>query len=245
MWQIAGASIPGSDHTMPGKPGWKNNQDALLFYEEEDVIFGIVSDGCGSGKFSEVGAQIGVRILGKLINDSLSRSKKIDFDCIRMKLLGQISVLASSMGNSFSEIINDYFLFSLVGFVITPDVTTVFYCGDGMYVINGSVTKLGPFPKNAPPYVTYSLTGNQNPTIETVTFETKDVNSLAVGTDGTDFVPELLGELSGWLKTDVLFKNPDVLRRRLALINLEKIEEGMLTSGPLKDDTTLIIARKL
>lgn len=245
MWQITGASIPGSDHTMPGKPGWKNNQDALLLYEDEDVIFGIVSDGCGSGKFSEVGAQIGVRILGKLINESLSRSKKIDFDRIRMKLLGQISVLATSMGDSFSEIINDFFLFSLVGFVVTQEIVTIFYCGDGMYAINGNVTKLGPFPKNAPPYVSYSLAGDQNPIIETVTFETENVDSLAVGTDGTDFVPKLEEELSVWLKTDVLFKNPDVLRRRLALMNLEKIEDGVLTSGPFKDDTTLIIARKL
>lgn len=244
MWQIAGASIAGSDHTMPGKPGYKNNQDAYYIYSSDRITIGIVADGCGSGVSSEVGSQIGVRLLGEIIRTTLDRGSMLDWDRIRMALLGQISVLASAMGESLSTTVGDYFLFSVVGYVITPTETHIYYCGDGIYVVDGVVTQIGPFPDNAPPYVSYGLLGELGSILHTVSLSTDSITSIAVGTDGTDCIRELDSTLESWTSTDAVFSNPDVLRRRLAMMNLEKIQNGILIPGPLKDDTTLVIARK-
>jgi hypothetical protein len=244
MWQIAGASIAGSDHTMPGKPGYKNNQDAHYIYSSDRMTIGIVADGCGSGISSEVGSKIGVRLLGEIIRDMLDRGSMLDWDRIRMTLLAQISVLASAMGRSLSTTVGDYFLFSLVGYIITQTETHICHCGDGIYVVDGVVTQLGPYPNNAPPYLSYGLLGDASSILHTISLPTDSITSIAVGTDGTDCIRELESTLAHWTSTDAVFSNPDVLRRRLAMMNLEKIQNGILIPGPLKDDITLVIARK-
>ncbi len=55
------------------------------------------------------------------------------------------------------KLLHDYFLFTLVGFVVTAEHTITFSIGDGIVAINGDIWQLGPFPNNAPPYVTYAL----------------------------------------------------------------------------------------
>lgn len=252
MWKLTGASIPGSDHTMPGKPGWKNNQDAYYLHEDDRMTIGIVADGCGSGNKSEVGAQIGVRLLGELIRESADRSLSASRDTItewerlRILLLGQLSVLAQAMkGRSFTGIVGDYFLFSILGFIILPKITAIFHCGDGTFVIDEKMTKIGPFVDNAPPYVSYGLLGYEAHPLQVTTFPTDSVTSIAVSTDGVDYIPNFEQVLTGWTGTDALYSNPDLLRRKLALMNLEKVHDGILAPGPLKDDTTLIIARNL
>jgi Protein phosphatase 2C len=244
MWQIAGASIPGSDHTMPGKPLWKNNQDSFYIYQDIQSTISIVSDGCGSGKSSEVGSQIGVRVLGEILRDIQSRGMIPNWERIRIELLSQISVLAGSMGVSLSEIIGDFFLFSLLGVFVTETEVTVFHCGDGFYGVNGAYTSIGPFSNNAPPYLSYGLLGEIVPKFDIINFPASEVHTIVLGTDGTDYIPEFGDKLSEWFRTDAIFSNPDSLRRRLALLNLEKIEGGMLKPGPLKDDTTLILLRR-
>lgn len=243
-FEIAKASIPGSDHTMPGKPLKKNNQDACFTYQDARFTIAIVSDGCGSGVSSEVGSQIGVRILGEILRQALTRNVVLSWERIRIELLSQISVMARAMGQSLSAVIGDFFLFSLVGVLVTDTETTVFYCGDGLYGVNGDNVYIGPFPNNAPPYLSYGLLGEIVPRFETVVYPISAVETIVLGTDGVDYIPELEVKLSEWLQTDAVFSNPDVLRRRLALLNLEKIEEGILKPGPLKDDTTLILLRK-
>lgn len=249
MFRITAGSIPGSDHTMPGKPGWKNNQDAYYLYTSEDFTIGIVADGCGSGERSEVGASLGVKLLGAMLTSSLARSLSFgnefnNWNRLRMELLGQISVLARSMGESFSSIIGQYFLFSLLGFVVTDNVTTVFHAGDGSYMLNGRVTRLGPFPNNAPPYLLYSLLGDNDVDFQTITFPTQTVETIAVMTDGIDYISNVETVLTEWLDSDAVFSNPDLLRRKLTVMNCEKIHSGMLIPGPLKDDTTVVLARK-
>lgn len=250
LFQTAGASVPGSDHTQVGKPFWKNDQDAYFLCQEEFFTIGIVADGCGSGESSEVGAKIGVRLLAKEIADSLIRELPlfepvIPWCLISCRLDAWIANLAEAMGGRIAKTVEEFFLFSFVGFVITPTKTTVFHCGDGSYAVNGQVTNLGPFPNNAPPYFAYR-TLRMNPGLEigTVEFATEDVESVAVATDGTDYFADYPETLRGWLSTDAVFQNPDALRRRLAVMNRERIMNGLLIPGPLKDDTTLAIARR-
>ena len=242
-WQLAGGSIPGSDHTMPGKPLWKNNQDAFLIHQDAHATIAIVSDGCGSGSSSEVGAQIGVRLLAEILKDLAQRGISPNWECIRMELLSQISVMARAMGVSFSGVVGEYFLFSLLGVYITQDRAWLFSCGDGMYAIDGMIRKLGPFPDNAPPYLSYGLLGESAPPFLITEHDPSTIQTIALGTDGTDYIADLDKTLAEWAETDALFRNPDGLRRQLAIMNLEKIDKGILRPGPLKDDTTVILLR--
>jgi hypothetical protein len=248
MWKITAGSIPGSDHTMPGKPAWKNNQDAFFTHADEICTIGIVADGCGSGKASEVGANIGVKLFGESLKKEVPRAvvsgKPVNFGKLKSIVLGHISVLAQAMSESFSSAINDHFLFSVVGFVAYGNTVTVFYCGDGTYAINDTFVKLGPFPNNMPPYLAYDLFTETPTEITTVSYLARDVSSIMLGTDGTDFIPNFKERTASFLAEDIMFKNPDVLRRRLALLNHEKIHDGILTPGILRDDTTIVLARK-
>lgn len=67
-FSIASASVIGSEHARFNL----NNQDSLLVTESEDYLMGIVSDGCGSSHYSEVGSNLMVRLSSKLIPQSLN-----------------------------------------------------------------------------------------------------------------------------------------------------------------------------
>lgn len=243
MFSVVAASIPGSDHTLPGKPLWKNNQDSFYCSSDDEVTIAIVSDGCGSGASSEVGAKIAVAILGTLIRSCVLRGSLLSFERIRVQLLGSLSVLASSMGESFSKIVNDYFLFSLLGVVITKKKTYIFSCGDGMYRINDEEVVLGPFPNNAPPYIAYGLLGELAPSFLVTTYDTDCIKSVVLATDGFSYLKEHSSCFASWVKDDALFENKDALRRRISRINLERVSDGLLIPGPLKDDFTVVLLR--
>lgn len=255
--EITQASIPGSDHTLPGKPAWKNNQDASFTKNVPGCTIGIVADGCGSGAQSEVGSNLGVRIFGEVLfryivesNEDKGIPAKMREDTLeraRMKILGNITVLAEALSGKIGDVVETYFLFSIVGFVILQEKTYVFACGDGSYIVNGQETKLGPFPGNEPPYPCYALLGRPERSLfSLVEFETAQISDIAVATDGVDYFPGSFYE--GYHKMvaeERVFSNPDFLRRSLAIINKERVEEKMLIPGPLKDDTTIVIARNV
>lgn len=251
--QIAGVSIPGSDHTMPGQPTWKNCQDAHFFATKGDISVGLIADGCGSGPFSEVGAQLGVKVLGERLlalavrNTSQGHDSFARWPELRSHMLGTISVLAAQMGESPSEAVMDYFLFSFVGFLILPERTYVFHCGDGTYAVNGEVTKLGPFEKNEPPYLAYGIADSDDARSRIIVteFATNEITSLFVASDGIDYYPDFSAvTIATWVSQNAVFINSDILRRRLAVLNCEKIFNGRLVGGPLKDDTSVVLARR-
>lgn len=278
-FQIAGGSVPGIEHTKPGKPGWTNNHDAFHWRQTDNCLVAVVCDGCGSGAHSEVGSKISARLLTQVIAlaaekyvDQVMRQPdaKIGIDWERAKtlVLSHISVLAAAMGESFSQTINDYFLFTMVGVVITPWNTFLFSVGDGVFVINGEVVELGPFPNNAPPYLAYNLTGSTltdtQPDLLRITVNreipTSELRSLLLGCDGVlDLIAaadkklphreDVVGGVDRFWLDDHYFTNADAVRRRLALINKEGAEavagsKPRVIGGLLSDDTTLVVIRR-
>ena len=275
---IAGGSVPGTEHTKPGKPGWTNNHDAFHWRETDNCLVAVVSDGCGSGAHNEVGAKIAVRLLTQVLAEAGEKyvervmaepEKKTEIDWERAKalVLSHITVLASAMGGSFSQTINDHFLFTIVGALITPWSTFLFSMGDGVFVVNGGVVCLGPFPYNAPPYLAYNLTGStlagSEPELLKIrvnrVIPTKDIESLLLGCDGVlDLIAaadkklpqrdEFVCDISQFWTDDQYFANDDAVRRRLAIINKEGAEivsgnKARITGGLLSDDTTLVVIR--
>ncbi|MBX7221744.1 MAG: protein phosphatase 2C domain-containing protein [Blastocatellia bacterium] len=276
MFESASGTIIGFSHLQAGK----NNQDAFFLISENRFTVAVACDGCSSGVHSEVGAALGARLVATQVERTLLRQfngtgKKpiqltVDIlERIRLDVLAEVRVLVNAMGGSFSQTVSDYFLFTVVGVVVTPALTTIFSLGDGFVSINGDVESLGPFPGNAPPYLGYGLTGSSleetNP--DGLKFRivrqlpTEVVKSVVIGTDGVADLLQLaekqlpgktepVGPVSQFWEEDRYFENPDALRRRLAQINTEfrrpdwENRRMERQAGLLQDDTTLVVLRR-
>jgi hypothetical protein len=255
---IAGGSVTGRAHVAAGR----NNQDAFCWASDADGLVAVVCDGCSSGPHSEVGAQVGSRLLAQAATRLLRSSLDVAdlLEQIRQDVLASLRVLARDMSvdvASFSRRVADHFLFTIVGVVITARGATTFSLGDGLVVINGERTQLGPFPNNEPPYLGYALlpgTLNRGAS-EDLSFKVhrsmapNEVQSLVLGTDGAVELEavaerpiqgreEVVGPLSQFWRDDRFFRNPDMVRRRLAVLN--RAPRG----GLLSDDTTLVVIRR-
>ncbi|MCC6934203.1 MAG: protein phosphatase 2C domain-containing protein [Candidatus Yanofskybacteria bacterium] len=270
-WELAYGSVTGREHVH----GLRNNQDAFAVEQSPYGIVAIVCDGCSSGAHSEVGAQLGARLICAELVDALpgclSPSISGLLERARMNVLAQLRCLANGMGGSFSQAINDYFLFTVQAFIVTDLLTYVVGIGDGVFAINGEVTTLGPFAGNAPPYLGYALTGStlidQDPRqlafTEHAVVLTRAVHSVLIGTDGVaDLVSvadhplpgrgDTVGPLSQFWENDRFFTgNPFLVGRRLNQINPAqpavrvRMDGGIdRHEGLLPDDTTLVVVRR-
>ncbi|MEI6331512.1 MAG: protein phosphatase 2C domain-containing protein [Pseudanabaena sp.] len=246
-------SIIGRNHVLAGK----NNQDAYGIVANEKFIIAVVCDGCGSGKHSEVGAKLGARLviaeISNLLNQEVNQDSQIStaefWDLIKLSLLQKLKDFVA-LANGDMEFVNDYLLFTIVGFAITPSETVTFSMGDGAIAINGKLNQIPAYPNNAPPYLAYGL---YKP--EAISFKIRDrlptseLESLLIATDGIDDLVKVEDINQFWLE-DRYFKNPDAVRRKLAMLNREETKpdwnkrEIVKRSGVLSDDTTLIVIRK-
>lgn len=277
LFEIANGTITGKLHTRRGQ----NNQDAFYAISDSEAIVALVCDGCGAEKNSEVGAKLGAHLLAESIrrHTEIFSHRQISlvkanapypfWERVLEDVLAQIRVLANAMGQSLSSVIYDYFLFTMVGALVTKAGTVVFSLGDGVAYANGEFRQFGPFPDNEPPYLGYGITGSslteKDPELLKVKIHwlipTEQVNSILIGTDGViDLIKaarqnlpgkeELVGSIDQFWQEDRYFTNSDMVRRRLSLVNRDYVKplwkERKLyrESGLLPDDTTLIVVRR-
>ena len=246
--QIAGGSVIGRDHVRLGR----NNQDAFCWSSTPEATVAIVADGCGSGRYSEVGAQLGARLLVQAIR---ARAAAFDEDAAeavleraRQDVLMPLGVLVEGMGGSVSQVVSDYWLFTSLGFVVTPRSFVVFGVGDGVIAVNGRA-QVFTAPNNAPAYLGYGLAASAFRE-DALRFQVHErgsreaLTSLLVGTDGAGDLaaarPEALAEL--W-EQDRYYANPYNVGRRLNQLS----RAASPSAGPppvvLPDDTTLVVLR--
>lgn len=257
--QMAAASIPGTRHTMPGSPFWKNNQDGYATMSSSEYSIGVVCDGCSGGAHSEIGAVIASQILVRRISwyaELGVRPSGIPWRLIKTYLTERLRDLVWEFPAA-DGLMADYFLFTIIGFIITPQEVCIFHVGDGVFAINDTVVEIGPFADNSPPYLMYAITGSSvtdgHPELldfQICIHSSALVDTVLVGSDGVEDLIAFESKESGpegrglerLLDTRML-EHPDRLRRHLAIINKERVVDGRITTGPLRDDTTLIIAR--
>ena len=286
---VSGGSVPGSDHTAPLRRS--NCQDAFGVLQSDDIVVAVVADGNGSEPNSEVGAKLGASLMLNMLSTHLTRCvgrflegmNASDAACLfrqairraEQDMLSQIRVLANALvpsGGSFSETVKQNFLFTLLGAIVTKDWSGVFYVGDGVYALNGEVTRLGPFTENKPPYPAYQLFSTEDydsdsPLVRAnlgIVVPTEDVDSILIGTDGVEHLiaaeesklsgrSDAVGPLSQFWENSQFVENSDAIRRRLALITKEsnsatlgKGGVALLNTEPglLKDDTTIVVFQR-
>ena len=260
-------------------PSHKTDENTGAFPKHSLGLIAIVCDGCGSCDSSEVGAKLGAQWVMNAVAKRLQEQGDITdhqfWQGVQKDVLGQMRSLTTSLQRSTSnatadwEIIQAYLLFTIMGAVITPETTVVFGLGDGVFAINDDVTSIGPFANNAPPYLAYGLMpeGFTQFSADDLQFTihcqlpTAEVRSLLIGSDGVDDLRAIanqllpnkakpIGDLSQFWQDDRYFKNPDMIRRRLALLNREQTkpdwsnQQLTKTGGLLPDDTTLVVMRR-
>ncbi len=258
QFQCATGSIIGRNHVLVSK----NNQDAYRIMLREQFIVAIVCDGCSAGMHSEVGAKMGVRMISEEIGDLLDRGLTISepefWNRLKHNLLQKLQdFIAIANGHTdlsqstTMEFVNDYLLFTSVVALITPSETVTFSIGDGAIAINGKFTEIPPYADNAPPYLAYGI---YKP--EAINFEIRDriptseLESLLIATDGISDLVQV-EDINQFWQEERYFKNPDAIRRKLAMLNREETKpdwnkrELIKRSGVLSDDTSLVVIRRI
>lgn len=268
QFEIAGGSVPGRSHLLAGKC----NQDAFHWAVEERSLVAVVCDGCGSGAESEVGAAIGARLMVAEVGRAIALGGDLDsfdlWDGVRRSVLARLSDLVAAMGEKRSVLVSELFLFTVVGLAVSADRAVIFAAGDGLFALGGEVVRLGPFPRNEPPYLGYGLLdedplGPSTPRLVVHrSLPASALGTVLLGTDGAAdlldleerLVPggegEVVGPLRRFWEEPRHFTNRDAVRRRLARINREITRpvwgERRLAKEPglLEDDTTIVVVRR-
>ena len=246
-FEIAGASVTGTTHLKRNM----NNQDHFLWIQTSHYLIAIVSDGCGSTKYSEVGSKLLSNITANYLAKYLDRSRGVEGEKLfrseqwwrelRQDVLTRIRMISQEMGENWWEILKDHFLATLLGVVIREDSSCIFSCGDGIFALNGDIQQIGPFEGNKPPYLVYGLTGseitNQNSSLldfqQQLIFPTAELQTLMLGTDGVEDLvklsdqpfpakEKLIGNIDQFWSEDIYFTNPNWMKNVLTTINTEK-----------------------
>jgi hypothetical protein len=277
-FQYSWGSVTGTSHYRLRK----NGQDALSTLQLPDLFVGFVTDGCGDpidSPYSEVGARIGARMAVKTVSEHARKllpyhtaylSTPQFWARIQEAMLSQLKILALTMGENLSEVISKHFLFTMIGTVITPEMSVFVSLGDGFIIINGDVHTIGPFPGNMPVYLAYNLIPTkltlENPDALNFTVQrpirTSELNSFLIGCDGIEDLiqaadqpipgkEELVGPISQFWENQLYFTNPFAASHRLKLLAEDKRiinwEEKFVDvrKGLLSDDTTFIAGAKI
>jgi len=280
-FRVYGGSTPGFHHFVNGQ----NNQDAYTIIKTPNIIIGIVCDGCGGTPYAEVGARIGSNIIPQTILEKyLMKEKYLMEECregpiwtanqnqnfwleVRSSVLFKMEdIITRYFLGDISNVVFDYFLFTFVGFAITQETTCIFSLGDGIYSLNGEMTRIGPFQQNAPPYIGHQflkkgLGYNRGIFIEKV-IDTNFVKNIMVGTDGClDLIKaqdknlpgkseKLVGPISQFWEEPKFINNSESVNRRLTMIGrvTQTIDWDAKLANKSKalldDDTTLVIVRR-
>jgi len=232
----------------------------------KEVVVGVCSDGCGTGEHTEVGAQLGVNIATDVISSEHLINDEVDWSHIKDEIVRKIDTIALSSwsdDNDYTKLIIEYFFFTIIGFVMTPDFTTFFRAGDGVLVVNGENVPIKTPEGNRPEYLGYNLLNSSiRPEIEVmIRLPTSEIDSFLLGSDGLKdiqaaegkLIPkkpkpgrppsdELVGPLSQFWTDDSYFQDPHAVRRRLISFNGGLYADA--NTGIARDDSSLIVCRR-
>ncbi len=260
QFSIALGSAPGYRHWK----GYRNNQDAAFVAERAEGLAAVVCDGCSAGSHSEVGAQLMCRFLAERALDLLSGNAlspswdltlvadRADFlVTLRRAALAFMRQTLGHLGGDTVRNTQDLMLFTVVGAILTDEVSFVFTLGDGIYSVNGHYRAID--EQDRPSYLAYALLdpawlGGQAPSlqfVERAAVATTALQDLKLGTDGVTALdrraeePLADGTLQGGIAQ---FDDARYARLQTAL------QKRLIVIGPKSrrahDDLTLIAIRR-
>ncbi|MBK6696154.1 MAG: protein phosphatase 2C domain-containing protein [Myxococcales bacterium] len=251
VFGVVAGSVIGREHVQKGR----NNQDGFAVRIEEQRLAAVVTDGCSSSRYSEVGARLGAQFLAGEIARRMQAGKagmELAYGTTRalVTYLDNVARGACPDDREREEFIAETLLFGFLGLAIDGTRVSVFGVGDGVVSLNGDVQIIDPGPDNAPPYVGYLIMeGPSRGAIPElyVQANVEQVDTLLIGTDGlvdlerTPDLPLKNGDRQGGIdqfEADaMLTAQAGRLQRRLAVL-------GEL-NGRMRDDTTAVLVRRV
>lgn len=236
---LRAGSVTGREHLRLGR----NNQDGAALLERDDLFVAVVTDGCGSGPSSEVGARLGARFLARRILSEAQRHGLSSELPTRVceSLVSFLFTVARGLdleGESLGDDVAQQFLFTFQCAVMDGEKALVFGVGDGVVVVDGVVRVLQPGADNAPAYLAYRLVPQARLPMDfraaaataPVVHHFGPARSIALATDGLAGATEALLALSADAN---VWKNPFALGRALNVL------------GPrLHDDSTVALLKR-
>jgi hypothetical protein len=253
---VATGSLVGREHVRTQR----NNQDGLAVVAQDDLLVAVVTDGCSSGRYSEVGARLGAGWLSHWVPVYAERYGSVQsaafLEAVTEGFLTYLHGVARRFHpqrDALPTTVQDYLLFTFLVAAITPAETCIFGLGDGVYGLNGEVQTLEPGEGNAPAYLAYRLVadaldgpvGSLEPRV-LAACPTAAVEQVLIATDGAIEMDERAesrmpnGDLVGSvleLTLDPRYgRNPSLLQKRLTAM-------GDVNRW-LHDDTTLVLIQR-
>ncbi len=252
VFGVTSGTVIGREHVRVGR----NNQDGHAVRSDDQRLAAVVTDGCSSSKFAEVGARLGANFLATDVLRKMRAGKPATMDLAyagTRSLVAYLETVAKGISNDEAEreaMIGEYLLFGFLCLAIDGQRACVFGVGDGVVSLNGEIMVLDPGPDNAPAYVGYvlmrGLSRSTAPQLHVATTVDR-VETLMIGTDGlldldrTPDVPLIDGDPQGGIEqfeADAsLLSNAGRLQHRLALLGD--------TNRRMRDDTTVIVVRRV
>ncbi len=215
-WDVAGGSTVGRDHARAGR----NNQDAYALWTGAGAAAAVVCDGCGGAPRSEWGAALGARLTAAALARRAEAPWERLWPEVQGEVLAGLRAAAALVGD-----VHDHLLFTIVAALARGGEASAAAIGDGTVLWDGAPL-LGRDAADAPSYLAYGLDG-EAPAFRVL--GRGPCRALALGSDGACVLP--VAEL---LEDELVWRNPDGLRRRLAVA---------ARSGALADDATLALVR--
>ncbi len=155
-----------------------------------------------------------------------------------------IRALVTDAGAIDAAALHEQFLFTIVAVAMTRDDAAVWALGDGAYIVDGQLHRLGPFADNEPPYLGFDLLDDVRP----AHFDAlpASVRTIAVATDGVFD----LGYAYADLVAPRFVEHADALRRQLARLarsedTIDWSEQRIIrVPAALQDDCAIAIVRR-
>lgn len=272
-FELCAGTVTGRGHVTRGLPNQDSHCVLRGDGYTVAIVTDGCSDGHSSGVGAALGARIVAHQMAKHVDTMNVSHRAADhvwwLGSVHARLLIALEDVLIAMGGVRSDptlrhaIVTDYMLFTVVAAIITPRVFLAAGIGDGRLVVNAEDIPLGKFDGNMPPYPAYLLTRTSLPR-DKMHFNvlacrpSEEVDSFLIGTDGTDDLvkyadrpipsamptPPPIGPLSQFWTSDAIFRNHDIARRRLALIN-GGVGSCAQPGGLLSDDTTVVAGRRV
>lgn len=257
-FRLLSGSATGASHLE----ACRNNQDAFSVRHTETSIVAVVADGCSGQPHSEVGAKIVAPLLATFVAQAVRKGQSLEnpaiWNYIRKLLLSKILTIATDMAGDdpVAPVLNEYFQFTLLGIVITPERTVVFSRGDGVFGLNGEITTIEPESGNRPAYIVYGLTEPdmvlENPDLLNfdiqATMPTSKLASWFIGVDGVNEWLKAAGKtvnheevvgIESLLEDERYHRNPDLLNRRLRqVVRADLVDDDVTVIGGIRATPT-------
>jgi hypothetical protein len=222
----------GSDHIDSNI----NNQDFLVSLDNVKIVL----DGCGSGKYSEVGT----RLFGQFLKNYSHTLTEHTFEDVVHTIFEKLVQIRKD-----DAFFNDNLCFTILACFEKEDEFVVLSCGDG-YIITSDGKKIeflkldnGEHP-DFPPYFIYNFTNNKVLYEEGVSFtiqrfSKKDFVNVGVATDGLRFYEKLSIIEQEKLKTALLTGKAAQINMLINRNNLTFLPNGTSNAPKFQDDITI------